>query len=135
MIDFSKPFSATNNYGINSQLRNEATEYKELFDYFERIGFIGQLYPTNKKDKTAKLIGLLVPVDVAHAQMKYKYECMEFSRAEFVDLLERNNVRVLRDVDHFVQMKKELQEKTRHLEILELLSESYESSKKPLIAA
>jgi hypothetical protein len=81
----------------------------ELYDFLERLHFIGKLSPWRKGDPAKPVIGLLVPVDTALEEARYGLR-LDVTRHDFIKLLEKDGISMFTNIEQFVKAK----EKTEH---------------------
>jgi hypothetical protein len=109
--------------GNSTEIQKNCPEIEVL----ERCQFIGKLYPWKSKGTQREIIGLLVPVETALREVRYATSQPDLTRADFVNLLERNKVSVFSNIDQFVKAK----EASRNEEIISQLKKNAHASHSP----
>lgn len=76
----------------------------DLYDFLERLQFIGKISPWRKSDTAKPVIGLLVPVDTALEEARYGLR-LDVTRHDFIKLLEKDGISMFTNIEQFVKAK------------------------------
>lgn len=98
------------------------SEYdKTVIDYLTWLGYIGRLWPVSKKETRLEIIAVLTAtVDPCIDQLICRFG-LELTKAEFMQLMERNNIMVFKTIEDYNRKKQELEAQLRAMNTLERL--------------
>ena len=122
-------------YGSSENAVLDELDEEKLIDYLSKIGYIGKLWPASKKETRLEIVAVLTDtIDTCLEQIAYRFD-LWMTKAEFVKLLEENNIMVFKTVEDYDKYKRKIEEELRIMNNFEITQKTYESIRSRAVAS